>query len=230
MGNLKNQIFLQFANKGIDEVREEFIQKFTPKKGNRFFIKGITYEIGPCGIESGNFVCEISSKIPQDLLPERVSTEKYFNKVAKIVNKSKKKPTDPKMENIIRNTKDLEIKERDYVKLTYCYEENELYTLSEVEKRLNDYKARKIPIPNIPGVATPSGKFIIAIIKESMAKLIKQNVTDLINANETVKKIMSAKKKKSSSKPKSAAQTKPSAGKKKNARVAKKKTAAKKKK
>lgn len=195
MGDLKNQIFLQYANNGINEVRNEFIQKYIEKKENRFFIKGITYEIGPCRIDAGEFVFEISSKIPQDQLPVKASIDKYFNEVVKILNKCKKKPVNPTMENIVHNTNELELKERDYVKLSYRYKESELYTPAEVEKRFKSYQKQKLPVPDIPGIATPSGKLVIALIKESIENLVRQNVNDLIKANQVVHKNMSKKSK-----------------------------------
>ncbi len=188
MGDLKNQIFLQHVNKSLDEVRDYFTQKYTTKKNNRFFTKAITYELSSCRVESGQFVFEISSKIPHNLLPKRVSIEKYFDSVVKLVNKSSKKPNESKMENIIHNTSEEETKERDYVKLTYYYSEDELYNYEDVDKRLKHHQAKKIPIPDIPGVATPGGKIVIVLLEEAIANFAKQNLVDLINANEAVKK------------------------------------------
>lgn len=193
MGELKDHIFLHFANQGADDVRQEFVEKYVQKKENRFLIEGITYEIGPCRIDLGDFVFEISSKIPQEALPEKVTTEKYFKEVVKIINKSVKKPVDPKVENIIHNTDDLEKKERDYVKLTYRYKESELYTYAEVENRLEQYKKNNTPLPDVPGIVTPGGKLVVILIKESMTSSIRQNVDDLIKANRDVKKSMLAK-------------------------------------
>jgi len=195
MGDLKDHIFLHYANLGVDKARHEFVEKYVPKKKNRFLIKGITYEIGPCHVDSGDFVYEISSKIPQEALPKKVTTEKYFKEVLKIVNRSVKKPVNPKMENIIHNTADLEVKERDYVKLTYCYKEDELYTYAEVENRLKQCKEKNIPLPDVPGIVTAGGKLVVVLIKESMANWIRQNVADLIKANEDVKKNMASKMK-----------------------------------
>ncbi|HEB71766.1 MAG TPA: hypothetical protein ENI77_04015 [Nitrospirae bacterium] len=193
MGDLKDHIFLHYANLGVEEARREFVEKHVPKKKNRFLIKGITYEIGSCHVDSGDFVYEISSKIPQEALPKKITTEKYFKEVLKIVNRSEKKPVNPKMENIVHNTADLEVKERDYVKLTYRYSEDELYTYAEVEKRLRRHKEENIPLPDVPGIVTAGGKLVVVLIKESMTNLIRQNVTDLIKANDDVKKAMAAK-------------------------------------
>ena len=42
------------------------------------------------------------------------------------------------MENIVRETRDQERKERDYVKLTYQYEENELYDDQDILKDIEE--------------------------------------------------------------------------------------------
>lgn len=187
MGEVKNQLFLQHISRSLEEVRSEFRKKHTPKKDNRFLIKGITYEIGACRIDSDGYLFEISSKIPQEVLPKKMVIDKYFKEVVKLINKTSKKPLDSKMENIVRSSEE-EIKERDYVKLIYRYKENELYTLEEVEKRLRKYIAKGIPIPDAPGVATPMGKMVLHLLEESVKNNIRQNISDLIDANEAVKK------------------------------------------
>ncbi len=189
MGELRDQLFLEFVNKSLDNVRREYREKGTPKKDNRFLIKGITYEIGSCSLdEDGCFVFEISSKIPQDLLPKKVRIEKYFNSVVRLIKKGSKKPADWKMENIIRSTADEEFKERDYVKFLYKYKEKELFGPSDIEKRMKLFQEKKLPLPDIPGIATAGGKIVLVLVEESMGRLAKQNVADLIAANETVKK------------------------------------------
>ncbi len=219
MGNLRNKIFLQTINETLESARAEFIEKHTPKKENRFLTKGITYEIGPCQISDGYFTFEISSKIPESILPKSTKLERYFNSVVRIMNKAAKKPVDTKMENIIHNSNKLEFKERDYVKLTYRYSEDELYTYAEVEKRLKYHKSKKIQIPDIPGIATPSGKLVMVLVQESMAKGIRTHVNNLIKANEEVKKVLIAatrnKGKKTVTKPstKKKSAPKPKAGK-----------------
>jgi len=229
MGNLRNKIFLQTINETLETARAEFIERYTPKKENRFLTRGITYEIGACQISDGYFVFEISSKIPESILPKSTRLERYFNGVVRIMNKAAKRPVDAKMENIIHNSDKLEFKERDYVKLTYRYSEDELYTYAEVEKRLKYHKSKKIQIPDIPGIATPSGKLVMVLVRESMAKGIRTHIGNLIKANEEVKKVLISstrrKGKKTVSKPstkkKSASKkaSKPSRAKKPRAKV-----------
>ncbi|MBF0293086.1 MAG: hypothetical protein HQK86_13120 [Nitrospinae bacterium] len=200
MGEVKNQLFLQHISKSLEEVRSEFRKKHTPKKDNRFLIKGITYEIGACKIDPDGYLFEISSKIPQEVLPKKMVIDKYFKEVVKLINKTSKKPLDCKMENIIRSSEE-EIKERDYVKLIYRYKENELYTLEEVEKSLRKHIAKGIPIPDAPGVATPMGKMVLHLLEESVKDNIRQNINDLIDANETIKKEIAVKTKAPGDKP-----------------------------
>jgi len=193
MGALKDHLFLLHINKSLEQLRAEFRAKHSPKKENRFSIKGITYEIGPCKSEDGEFVFEISSKIPQDILPKKTTIEKYFREVVKIMTKCEKKPAEWKMENIIQSTAEVEYKERDYVKLEYRYTEDELYTMPDVEKRLKHHYTKKIPIPDVPGIATPGGKIVLILVEESIAKLARQNVMDLCSSNEQVKAVLVAK-------------------------------------
>ena len=77
---------------------------------------------------------EISSKIPGEELPESYDHAKYFKQIEKR-NTSSKKPVSADMENIVRETRDQERKERDYVKLTYQYVENELYDDKDMSSR-----------------------------------------------------------------------------------------------
>lgn len=194
MGEVKNQLFLQHISKSLEEVRAEFRKKYTPKKDNRFLINGITYEIGACHIDSDGFLFEISSKIPQEILPKKMGIDKYFKEVVKLINRKPKKPVDCKMENIVKSSEE-EIKERDYVKLVYRYKESELYTPDEVEKKLRKHIAKGIPIPDASGVATPMGKMVLHVLEESIKANTRQNMTDLLDANETIKKEIESKSK-----------------------------------
>lgn len=187
MGDLKNQIFLQYINRAIDQAREEYIKKNTPKINKRFYIKGITYELGSCRFEGGAFKYEISSKIPQELIFAKNGNEQYFRRILKIMNTAPKKPAEYKLENIVQNTPEMEHKERDYVKLVYEYDESELHSPEEVDKRFKRHKTKNIPFPNFAGVSTPSGKLVIAIVEEKMGDFVRQSMDNLIMANEEVR-------------------------------------------
>ena len=184
MGQLKDQLFLEHINKSLTNVRRELGEKHTPKKDSRFLIKGLTYEIGACQVDGDDFSFEISSKIPEDLLFYQKRKEKYFKKVLSILKKGEKKPSHSKMENIVRNTRDEELKERDYVNVTYHYKESSLYTMEDVQKRLKFHYSKNIPLPDVPGIATPGGKMVVILIEEGIAKRAKKLVQELVKAND----------------------------------------------
>ena len=106
---------------------------------------------------------EISSKIPGEELPESYDHSKYFKQIEKRSG-SVKKPVSAAMENIVRETRDQERKERDYVKLTYQYEENELYDDQDILKDIKEItkgSSGKEAPPKVPGVTTLAGRLIL---------------------------------------------------------------------
>jgi hypothetical protein len=201
MGQLRNQLFLQHINETLASVRVEFQNKYTAKKNGRFLIKGLTYEIDPCVIEEDEFVIAISSKIPDNLLFYRSIKEKYYNKVVALLAKEPKKPGQSKIANVVRNTVEDELKERDYVIITYRYKENEFYTIEDVDKRLKKHREKGIPIPDVPGVATPGGKLVILILVEEIAKAVRENVLALVRANDSLAKEFDTEKSATTKKP-----------------------------
>ncbi|OGL65991.1 MAG: hypothetical protein A3J27_06090 [Candidatus Tectomicrobia bacterium RIFCSPLOWO2_12_FULL_69_37] len=95
------------------------------------------------------------------------------------------------MENIVRETRDQERKERDYVKLTYRYGLKELYDDREVGARVQEYaknpeKAKELP-PPMPGVNTLAGRLILNLLEAALYGAARQNVETLIQANEEVR-------------------------------------------
>ncbi len=184
MGQLKEQLFLQHLNQSLGEVRNRFRSRHAAKKKDRFMVKGVTYEIGPCRTEGEEYLFEISSKIPQEMLPEKVKKERFFNEVLKLMKKGSKKPTGSRMENIVSATEEEELKERDYVNLTYRFREQELYTGEMVTKRLKQHQDKGTPIPNIPGVATPAGRVVMVLVEESIGEAVTHALNELIAANE----------------------------------------------
>ena len=119
MSTLKEQLFLEFAADALSGLTDEFRGKFTSKKGDRFNVQGVTYELGSPLLRENVIQFEISSKIPQDEFAKDMTETKYFNAVKAIVQKGKKKPKSIDMENIVRETRDDSRKERDYVKVTF---------------------------------------------------------------------------------------------------------------
>ena len=189
MGNLKQHIYKEFAQDGINQLLAEYKKKYKPKKEDRFHYNGITYEIGPVSITEG-IEFEISSKIPQDELSGKLTLTQYFNAVKKIMNQKEKKPDSIDKENIIREISEDEKKERDYVKLKYVYMDEELYDSEEIFKKSNEIlkNPKKHKVPEIQGINTLPGKLVLLSIKESIYEKARQNMNDLINANEEVKK------------------------------------------
>ncbi|MDH5637906.1 MAG: hypothetical protein OEZ04_05395 [Nitrospinota bacterium] len=129
----------------------------------------------------------------------------------------------------------MEQKERDYVKLVYEYAESELHSPEEVEKRFKKHQAKNIPFPNFPGISTPSGKLVIAIVEEKMGDFARRNMDDLIKANNEVRSRLKSEPPRSSKKPatakakvKKAAPAKKAAAKPRNKAAAKKPVAKKK--
>ncbi|HUU50487.1 MAG TPA: hypothetical protein VMW81_05985 [Nitrospinota bacterium] len=189
MTNLKQQMYKEFAQEGINQLIEEYKRKYKPKKEDRFNYNGITYEIGPIKITDG-IEFEISSKIPQEELSKKATLTTYFREVKKIISNAEKKPYSIDKENIIREISEDEKKERDYVKLRYVYLDNELYNNEEILKRSEEIikNPQKHKIPEIYGINTLAGKLVVLSIRDAIYKKAKENMNDLISANEQVRK------------------------------------------
>ncbi|MFQ5693962.1 MAG: hypothetical protein ACE5IM_13080 [Nitrospinota bacterium] len=196
MNTLKDQLFLEFATDALSDLTEEFRGKFVSKKGDRFSIQGLTYEIGSPTLKEGEIYFEISSKIPQDELRADTTETKYFNAVKAIIRKAKKKPKSIDMENIIRETNDETRKERDYVKVIYGYQEKELFTDKEVAARMEEFSkpSGKQEIPNIPGVATLAGRAVLLTLRDNLRQKARENLQLLIDANNQTRKGLKGRK------------------------------------
>ena len=201
MSSLQSQLFVETASVTLSRLTKDLQNRYEPKKGDRFNVEGITYEIGPPKFVDTDKAIrfEISSKIPGEELPESYDHAKYFKQIEKR-NKSAKKPVSADMENIVRETRDQERKERDYVKLTYQYEEEELYdnqeVLKDIEKIAKGASEKEIP-PKVPGVTTLAGRLILERVEFSLYEVAKGNIESLIDANAKVRGELkkSAKKK-----------------------------------
>lgn len=195
MGNLKEQLFLEFASEALSSLTEEFREKYVSKKGDRFNVQGLTYEIGSPVIKDGEIEFEISSKIPQDELGQDMTQTKYFNAVKAIIRKGGKKPKSIDMENIIRETREDARKERDYVKVTYGYRESELYSQEEIAKKIEE--CSKNPgkkIPEVAGIATLGGRVVLMTLRDTLRQKARENLQLLIDANNEVRKELKARK------------------------------------
>jgi hypothetical protein len=186
MANFKQQFFLQFASLGLTDLIADYRNRYEPKKGDRFNVEGITYEIGPAKITPAGIEFEVSSKIPQDELPSKADMMKYFETVRTWMHRSGRVPLSIDMENIIREISEEETKERDYVKLRYCLAEHSLYTDTMVNtelKRLQEQPG-EVTLPAIPGVNTIAGRVVLNLLKCNVQQQAKAIMDDLIKANE----------------------------------------------
>jgi hypothetical protein len=186
MANFKQQFFLQFASLGLTELIAEYRNRYEPKKGDRFNVEGITYEIGPAKITHEGIEFEVSSKIPQDELPSKADMMQYFEAVRALMQRSGRVPLSIDMENIIREISEEETKERDYVKLRYCLAEHTLYNDAMVNaelKRLQE-QPEVARLPDIPGVNTVAGRLVLNLLKYNVQRQAKAIMDELIQANE----------------------------------------------
>jgi hypothetical protein len=193
MPTLKEHLFQEYASKSLNRLRSELCNKYKPKKENRFDCNGITYEISPARVTKDGIEFEISSKIPLEQLSRRASKGKYFESVKGIMLKKEKQPSAIDMDNIVTSLSQNEKKERDYVRLTYSYSENELYDSAEIGKKVEKLKKNPDSIPVIAGVTTIFGRLVLLSIEESLYKKAKENILSFINANDEIMEKQSSK-------------------------------------
>ncbi|MBI3016103.1 MAG: hypothetical protein HYY65_13820 [Candidatus Tectomicrobia bacterium] len=188
MSTLKEQYFQRFASQGLARLTEEYQKKYHPKKGDRFFYNEVTYEISNANVVNGEIEFEISSKIPQDLLAKKMTLEEYFEAVKKTVLKEAEKPVSIDMENIIREVRADETKERDYVKLLYRYPPDKVYDEKKVIREAEEIRQGKSPLPGpeIPGVSTLAGKLVLLAVERGIQEKAKAHLETLIKANDEV--------------------------------------------
>jgi len=189
MANLKQILFSRFAGDGLTQLIGETQKMYTPKKGRRFNHENITYEISRPGVVEDNLEFEISSKIPQDELKDDKNMSGYFNKIKKILSKTKNKPVSIEMENIVWDSKKDTEKERDYVKLLYSYPLGDLYSDKEVMARFEKITTSEASgsLPDSSGALTPQGKIVLQIVQETVQSFARENIDQLINANKQVR-------------------------------------------
>ena len=194
MATLKKILFSQFAGDGLTQLIWETQKMYTPKKGRRFNHENITYEISRPGVVEDNLEFEISSKIPQDELKDDKNMSGYFNKIKKILSKTKNKPVSIEMENIVWDSKKDTEKERDYVKLLYSYPLGDLYSDKEVMARFEKITTSEASgsLPDSSGASTPQGKIVLQIVQETVQSFARENIDQLINANKQVRADLSS--------------------------------------
>ena len=189
MTNFKQQFFLQYASLGLTDLIHHYRTQYEPKTRDRFNVEGITYEIGPAKMTAEGIEFEISSKIPQEELPNKADMQRYFEGVKELLLQGEKSPRSIDRENIIREISEEETKERDYVKLNYCYTEAELYDNTAVTAEIQrlQHDSATAQLPPIPGVNTLAGRVVLNLLKQNIQHYAKTALDRLIQANETTR-------------------------------------------
>ena len=188
MASFREQLFQQFASRGISVSIGGFKSKYQPKKENRFNVDGITYETSPAKLSDGGVEFEISSKIPQDDLTDRTDFEAYFEAIKSALANDDRHPVATDMENIVQDVGSEDLKERDYVRLRYHYSYDEMSdqnaVAAEIEKIQKEPDAR--PLPDIPNVNTIAGKVVLVCVEDFFREEATLRMQRLIEANQQV--------------------------------------------
>jgi hypothetical protein len=195
MPTFRQQLFQEFASKGLVTSVETFKTKHQPKKESRFNIDGITYEIGPARLHEDSVEFEISSKIPQDELGNRSDFESYFSAIKDVLADDTKRPEEIDMDNIVQDVDGEETKERDYVRLLYRYRFDEMYSNEAIEAemaRLQKDPSTRV-LPEIPNVNTLPGRVLLVCVEDFMHQEATDRMDRLIKANQEVRKTFTAK-------------------------------------
>jgi hypothetical protein len=196
MSNFRQQLLHEFAARGIASSVAAFKEKHQDKKESRFNVDGITYEIGPARLYDEHIEFEISSKVPQDELQERSDFDHYFAAIKDTLSNDPKQPEEIGMDNIVHDVGSEEVKERDYVRLLYRYQFDELYAQealsAELERLQKDPSARQIP--DIPNVNTMAGRVLLLCVEDFIHQEATTLMNHLIEANQKIRQQPSTKK------------------------------------
>lgn len=195
MATFRQQLFHEYAARGILASIEAFQAKYQPKKESRFNVDGITYEIGPARLSTEGIEFEISSKIPQDELDCRDDFESYFTAIKDVLKEDAKQPVEIDMDNIVHEIGGEETKERDYVRLRYCYELDAMYTNEAIASEIARLKQNPAvrPAPDIPNVNTIAGRVVLLCVEDFMHAEATLRMERLIAANQQVRQSFGAK-------------------------------------
>ncbi len=187
--NLRQVLFQKYASEGRDKVVGELKQSSAPKKGDRFHIDGITYEVGPIVPVDDGIEFEISSKIPIEELSDNNKPADFFEAVKVLCVKSSKLPEYAGMDDVVHKIGDREVKKRDYVRLRYKYKFEELYDEQEIQREAEAIMRGEssCEVPQIPGVVSVAGKLILLAIRDNAYRQTKEKTNNLIDANKQVR-------------------------------------------
>lgn len=195
MANFRQQLFHEYASRGIAASIEAFQMKYQPKKESRFNVDGITYEVGPARLNDEGVEFEISSKIPQDELANRDDFESYFAAIKDVLKDDSRQPVEIDMDNIVHEIGGEETKERDYVRLRYRYALDDMYSNdaigAEIARLKQSPAARQIP--DIPNVNTLAGRVVLLCVEDFMRAEATTRMERLIMANQEVRQAFGAR-------------------------------------
>jgi hypothetical protein len=196
MSNFRQQLFHEYASKGIGASVEAFQAKYQPKKESRFNVDGITYEIGPARLSGDSIEFEISSKIPQDELTDRSDFESYFAAIKEMLEHDTKQPEEIGMDNIVQDIGGEETKERDYVRLRYCYRFEEMYSNEAIAAEISRWQQNPAarPLPDIPNVNTIAGRVVMLCVEDFVRQEATTRMERLIDANQEVRQTFSVRR------------------------------------
>jgi hypothetical protein len=178
----------KYASKGRSRIIREFKEKYLSKKGDRFFVDGITYEIGQLFQEKDEMEMEISSKIPVDEITEK-NKEKFFDMVEGKLQKQKSPPYYIGMDDIVKKIGEREIKKRDYIRLKYRIKVDDFHDDKAIIKEAGRI-AREQDMEKIPPVLEVSsipGKLVLAAVEEGFYLFIRDKVNEMVKANQEAK-------------------------------------------
>ena len=189
MPTLKSLLFNQFAAEGLSALVEEMQSSYTTKKGRRFNHNNITYEISRPALKGNTIEFEISSKIPEDEIKTPKAMESYFDQMKKTLSKSKNKPKSIERENIVWDFKKETEKKRDYVKLLYSYPLDDLFDNKVVAQRHEQVMSGQadLTMPDSSSAFTMAGRVVLGVVRETIQRLGKDSLTELMEVNKKVK-------------------------------------------
>ena len=189
MPTLKGLLFNQFAIEGLSALVEEMQSKYTAKKGRRFNHDNITYEISRPALNDNTIEFEISSKIPEDEIKNPKEMQSYFQQIKNVLGKGKSQPELIEMENIVWDSRKETEKKRDYVKLQYRFDLDDLFDNNVVAKRHEKVMSGQADpsIPDSPSTFTKAGSVVLAVVRENMHQFGKDSLINLMDANKMVK-------------------------------------------
>ena len=192
MSTLKGLLFNQYAAEGLTSLVEELQSKYTAKKGRRFNYNNVTYEVSRPTLSEGTIQYEISSKIPENEIKTPKEMQAFFQQVKKFVSKGKFKPESMEMDHIDLGLKNDAEKKRDYVKLLYKLQLDELFDDEEVAKRHKNLRegGKDQDVPHSASTFTATGNLVLADVRDTMKNIARDNINNLIDANKKTKEAL----------------------------------------